>query len=241
MKRVWRRIAATGVLLGTPGLLLLVPGEARRADAASPVLPALMKHLPANQTQLVTVEVSAWGKRDALLSMWGKRPNGQWVRYGYASARLGVRGMVPGQDRRQDTLTTPSGRYLLPLAFGRVTSRGYHMPYRLMTDKSYWCLDNQSRYYNRWVEQKPLRVCRASESEHLLSYREYRRSVQIGYNLAQVRNRGGAIFIHDTSTGYTAGCVAISPAAMDKLSLWLRSTSRPTIVLGTRTSIINQT
>lgn len=227
---------AVAILLAVTGVFTVVSGPA----AAAPLLPDQMRYLPANQTQLVTVEVSAWGKRDARLDMWGKRPNGQWVRYGTAPARLGSRGMVPGQYRRQDTFTTPSGRYTLPLAFGRVTSSGYKMPYRLITNKSYWCIDDRSAYYNRWVEQYPMTVCRPSESEHLIDFREYRRAIQIGYNLQQVHGRGGGIFVHDLGSGYTAGCVSISAAAMDKLSLWLRTTSHPTIVLGTHTSIVNQ-
>lgn len=241
----------TPILSGTFAVAVLAAGacpaaveahqapQSQTAVAARP-LPEQLRRLPANQTQLVTVEVAAWGRRDARLDMWGKRPNGQWVRYGTAPARLGSRGMVPGQNRRQDTYTTPSGRYWLPLAFGRATSRGYKMPYRLITSRSYWCLDNASRYYNRWVEQRPMTVCRASESEYLPNHRVYRRAIQIGYNLNQVRGRGGAIFIHDNGSGYTAGCVSISPWSMDKLSLWLRSTSRPTILLGTRSAIINQ-
>jgi L,D-peptidoglycan transpeptidase YkuD (ErfK/YbiS/YcfS/YnhG family) len=229
------------VLLAAGVLVVPASGVDAAVDAAyAPTLPEQLRRLPANQTQLVTVEVAAWGRRDALLSMWGKRADGHWVRYGYASARLGSRGMVPGQNRRQDTYTTPSGRYTLPLAFGRASSSGYKLPYRLITSRSYWCLDNASAYYNRWVEQRPMTVCRASESEYLPAFREYRRAVQIGFNLAQVRGRGGGIFIHDHGTGYTAGCVSVSPAAMDKLSLWLRSSAHPTVLLGTRAAIINQ-
>jgi L,D-peptidoglycan transpeptidase YkuD (ErfK/YbiS/YcfS/YnhG family) len=82
--------------------------------------------------------------------------------------------------------------------------------------------------------------CRASQSEHLANYPVYRRAIVIGYNLNQVRYRGGGIFLHDNGSGYTAGCVSVNRAFMDRISGWLRSAARPTIVIGTRASIIAQ-
>jgi L,D-peptidoglycan transpeptidase YkuD (ErfK/YbiS/YcfS/YnhG family) len=214
----------------------------RPADAATaaPTLPEQMRYIPPGQLQLITVQVAAWGRRDARLDLWSKRPNGQWINVGTTTARLGARGMVPGQYRKQDTLTTPSGRYTIVPAFGRDSSAGYKVPYRRITSRSYWCLDNDSRYYNRWVEQYPMTLCRPNRSERLIDHPEYRRALVIGYNVNQVRYKGGAIFLHDHGRAYTAGCVSVSPAFMDKISRWLSSAGRPTVVLGTRDSILRQ-
>jgi L,D-peptidoglycan transpeptidase YkuD (ErfK/YbiS/YcfS/YnhG family) len=245
MRSVWQLVCKARYV-GIAAVLAAVASvpaasSPRSADAATAAtLPEMMRYLPPGQLQLITVQMSAWGRRDARLDLWSKRPNGRWMNVGTTTARLGARGMVPGQYRKQDTLTTPSGRYTIVPAFGRVSSDGYKVPYRRITSRSYWCLDNESRYYNRWVEQYPMTLCRPSRSERLITYPEYRRAMVIGYNLNQVRYKGGAIFLHDNGSGYTAGCVSVSPAFMDKISVWLSSAGRPTIVLGTRDSIIRQ-
>jgi L,D-peptidoglycan transpeptidase YkuD (ErfK/YbiS/YcfS/YnhG family) len=242
VRRVLRRAGYAGIAAVLAAAAWIPSAPSGPADAATTArtLPEQMRYLPAGQRQLITVQVTAWGRRDARLDLWSKRADGHWVNVGTAIARLGAKGMVPGQYRKQNTYTTPSGRYTLGPAFGRVASTGYKIPYRRITNRSYWCLDNNSRYYNRWVEQYPMRVCRASESEHLISYPTYRRAVVIGYNLKQVRYKGGGIFLHDNGRAYTAGCVSVSPAWMDKISLWLNPAAHPTIVLGTRDSIIRQ-
>jgi L,D-peptidoglycan transpeptidase YkuD (ErfK/YbiS/YcfS/YnhG family) len=245
MGPVWRllhraKYAGIAAVLIAAALLPSTPSGPADAATAARTLPEQMRYLPAGQRQLITVQVTAWGRRDARLDLWSKRADGRWVNVGTTTARLGARGMVPGQYRKQDTYTTPSGRYTIGPAFGRVSSTGYKVPYRPITSRSYWCLDNNSRYYNRWVEQYPMKVCRASESERLISYPTYRRALVIGYNLKQVRYKGGGIFLHDNGRGYTAGCVSVSPAWMDKISPWLNSSAHPTIVLGTRDSIIRQ-
>ena len=56
--------------------------------------------------------------RPARLDLWSKRADGRWVNVGTTTARLGAKGMVPGQYRKQDTYTTPSGRYTIGPAFG---------------------------------------------------------------------------------------------------------------------------
>jgi L,D-peptidoglycan transpeptidase YkuD (ErfK/YbiS/YcfS/YnhG family) len=209
------------------------------ADAAG-MTPVRPRAMPAGQTQLITVQATGWGSRSARLDLWNKGADGKWRVVAATSARLGTRGLVPGQHRRQGSMTTPSGRYTLPSAFGKVGAVGYKVPYRRLTYRSYWCLDNRSVAYNRFVEQYPLKGCRASESEHLIDYASYRRAVVIGYNLQQIRHRGGAIFLHDHGRGFTAGCVSVDPAFMDRISAWLRSGARPTIVIGTRASILAQ-
>jgi L,D-peptidoglycan transpeptidase YkuD (ErfK/YbiS/YcfS/YnhG family) len=236
--RVALRATALAVVLVTLPLVLTSASLLAPADAAmSPVRPLVM---PAGQTQLITVQAAAWGSRTARIDLWIKGANGRWTAVAATSARLGARGLVPGQDRRQDTMTTPSGRYTLPSAFGTVSATGYKIPYRKITYRSYWCLDNLSANYNRYVEQYPMTSCRVSESEHLANYPVYRRAVVIGYNLQQVRYRGGGIFLHDNGAGYTAGCVSVDRAFMDRISGWLRTAAHPTIVIGTRASILAQ-
>jgi L,D-peptidoglycan transpeptidase YkuD (ErfK/YbiS/YcfS/YnhG family) len=236
--RVAIRATALAVVLVILPLVLTSGSLLAPADAAmTPVRPRAM---PAGQTQLITVQAAGWGSRTARIDLWVKGANGRWTVVAATSARLGARGLVAGQNRRQDTLTTPSGRYTLPSAFGTVSATGYRIPYRKITYRSYWCLDNLSAKYNRYVEQYPMTSCRASQSEHLANYSVYRRAIVIGYNLQQVRYRGGGIFLHDNGRGYTAGCISVDRAFMDRISGWLRTSARPTIVIGTRASILAQ-
>lgn len=241
----WGRKAAVagGLALVLTAVPLVVSSDTAvllpSADAAAmtPVRPRVM---PAGQTQLITVQAANWGSKVARIDLWNKGADGKWRVAAATSARLGARGLIAGQNRRQGSMTTPSGRYTLPSAFGKVSAAGYKVPYRKLTYKSYWCLDNRSPAYNRFVEQYPMKGCRASESEHLIDYATYRRAVVINYNPTQLRNRGGAIFLHDNGKGYTAGCISVDRAFMDRISNWLRSSARPTIVIGTRASILAQ-
>ncbi|MFG3283678.1 L,D-transpeptidase [Streptomyces sp. NPDC048111] len=185
-------------------------------------------------TQLLTAEAPAPGSTTGRLTWWDRRGR-RWVAVGSAPARFGAKGLVEGASRVQGTDTTPTGLYPLPYAFGVAAApSGTRYPYRRATGRSWWCEDNASRAYNRWVEGLP-RDCRAGESEHLTAYAsQYARALVIGFNYWRpVHGRGAGIFLHVNGRGATAGCVSVPAEAMERVLRWADPARAPHIAIGT--------
>ncbi|MER8043966.1 L,D-transpeptidase family protein [Streptomyces sp. NPDC094032] len=217
------------LVIGALGAALAVPPH-----TAPEPLPARMADTGGG-TQLITAEAAGTRATTGTLTWWDRR-GGRWVRVGSAPARFGANGLAEGASRRQGTDTTPTGLYRLPYAFGvRRAPAGTAYPYVRVTDRSWWCQDNASRAYNRWVEGLP-RDCRAGEAEHLVDYRaQYAYALVIGFNYdLPVRGRGAGIFLHVNGRGATAGCVSVPEDAMRRVLAWADPARRPHIAVGTR-------
>ncbi|MEV2215118.1 L,D-transpeptidase family protein [Streptomyces sp. NPDC050997] len=200
----------------------------------TPPLPARMADTGGGR-QLITAVAPNPGSTSGTVTWWSKR-NGQWVEAGSAAARFGAKGLVEGAARRQGTNTTPTGLYELPYAFGiKGAPGGTTYRYRAVRQNSWWCQDNDSRRYNRWVEPRPA-DCRAAESERLIAYtRQYAYAFVIGFNYAEpVRGRGAGIFLHVNGSGATAGCVSVPADAMRRILRWAEPGKRPHLAIGTR-------
>ena len=194
-------------------------------------------------TQLITATATGLSATSGTLTWWQKSA-GVWHRVGTAPARFGAHGLADGATRTQNTSTTPTGLYGLPLAFGNSAApAGTALPYRKVTPSAWWCEDTASTSYNRWVDPLP-RDCRTTESEHLADYpTQYAHAVLIDFNYAKpVKGRGAGIFLHVNGSGATAGCVSVPADAMTSILAWLRPAAAPHIVIGTvdgATSITN--
>jgi len=222
-----RTALAAGALVSAS---LLVLGA---APAASPPLPSRMADTGGG-TQLITAVAPSTGSTTGTLTWWDRRGD-QWVKAGSTSARFGAKGLVEGASRKQNTNTTPTGLYDLPYAFGvKAPPAGLLYKFRSVRQSSWWCEDNASRSYNRWVDPRPA-DCRASESEQLASYEtQYAYALVVGFNYHQrVRGRGAGIFLHVNGRGATAGCVSVPSDAMQQILTWVRPWSAPHIAIGT--------
>lgn len=215
-------LAATSVLL-----LGAAPG-----NAGAP-LPARMADTGGG-TQLITAVATRAGSTSGTVTWWDRR-NGTWVKTGSAKARFGANGLVEGASRKQGTNTTPTGLYELPYAFGiKAAPSGTTYKYRVVKQSSWWCQDNDSRSYNRWVQPRPAH-CSAAEAEHLISYgTQYAYAMVIGFNYAEpVRGRGAGIFLHVNGRAATAGCVSVPSDAMRRILKWADPGRKPHIAIGT--------
>ncbi|MEV6327397.1 L,D-transpeptidase family protein [Streptomyces sp. NPDC051909] len=216
---------------------LLVLG-ALVATLASPGSPTPLPERMADTgggSQLITAVAAGTSATTGTVTWWD-RHGGRWVRAGSAEARFGANGLAEGAARRQGTSTTPTGLYGLPYAFGTEPApAGTAYGYARVTDRSWWCQDNESASYNRWVEGLP-EDCRAAESEHLADYgTQYAHALVIGFNYARpVRGRGAGIFLHVSGRGATAGCVSVPADAMRRILAWADPGRRPHIAVGTR-------
>ncbi|SCK31726.1 L,D-peptidoglycan transpeptidase YkuD, ErfK/YbiS/YcfS/YnhG family [Streptomyces sp. AmelKG-D3] len=215
-------------------LLALATGSLGAAPADIP--PPLPYRLAdtGGGSQLITAEAPGTGSTTGTVTWWERR-GGRWVEKGSAPARFGANGLAEGAGREQGTGTTPTGLYDLPYAFGiEDAPAGTRYPYRKVNEDSWWCQDNASRAYNRWVEPRPDH-CRAEEAEHLVTYgTQYARALVIGFNYDRpVRGRGAGIFLHVNGRGATAGCVSVPAEAMAEILAWVRPERRPHIAVGT--------
>ncbi|MGW5332024.1 L,D-transpeptidase family protein [Streptomyces bauhiniae] len=185
-------------------------------------------------TQLITAEAPDYGSTTGTLTWWDLR-HGRWTAAGTAPARFGSGGLVEGSSRQQGTNTTPTGLYDLPFGFGiEAAPAGTRVTYRPVAESSWWCQDNDSRAYNRWADPLPA-DCRASESEHLVSYpAQYAHALVIGFNYHHpVRGRGAGIFLHVNGKAATAGCVSVPSDAMTEILRWTDPARHPHIAIGT--------
>ncbi|MGW0735408.1 L,D-transpeptidase family protein [Streptomyces sp. NPDC002851] len=226
-------------LSGTVASLTLLAATALGAappptGAAPTALPDRMAETGGG-SQLITAVAPRAGSTTGRVTWWDRR-GGRWVAAGSAAARFGAGGLVEGAKRRQGTSTTPTGVYDLPYAFGTAAApAGTTTPYRRVRPDSWWCQDNRSRSYNRWVQPLPA-DCRAAESEHLADYRrQYAYALVVGFNYAQpVRGRGAGIFLHVNGRGPTAGCVSVPAGAMRRILDWAEPRRDPHLAIGTR-------
>ncbi|MBW8704699.1 hypothetical protein MBT84_34370 [Streptomyces sp. MBT84] len=216
-------LASTAVLLlaPAPGAAENVPLPERMADTGG-------------GTQLITAEAPTADATSGMVTWWDRR-GGRWNKAGSAAARFGANGLVEGGIRKQGTNTTPAGLYGLPYAFGiKAAPAGTRALYRPVHQGSWWCQDDASASYNRWTEPLPA-DCRASESEHLITFDpQYDYALVIGFNYDKpVRGRGAGIFLHVNGKGATAGCVSVPQDAMRRILQWADPAHSPHIAIGT--------
>ncbi|MGW7419379.1 L,D-transpeptidase family protein [Streptomyces sp. NPDC054813] len=221
-----------GIVVTLVSASLLLLGAAPGDGDASP-LPARMADTGGGD-QLITAEASALNSTSGTLTWWERR-DGQWAQVGSAAARFGAKGLVEGAERQQGTNTTPTGLFDVPFGFGILPApAGTSVTYRPVTANSWWCQDNDSTSYNRWVEPLPA-DCRTTESEQLSSYTtQYAHALVIGFNYERpVRGRGAGIFLHVNGQGATAGCVSVPLDAMQEILRWADPARAPHIAIGT--------
>ncbi|MGH3362625.1 MAG: L,D-transpeptidase family protein [Nocardioides sp.] len=192
----------------------------------------------ANTRQVVTVNrTSGWHGR---VTYW-TRTDGQWTkRFRARDGRIGYNGLVRPKRRVQGSGKTPLGTYRLPFSFGTHPQRAAWDPsYRRIRSGDYWVLDNESRHYNRYRNKSRggfrwwLPASHADSSERLRDYpKQYEFSIVTSFNAAQVRRRGGAIFLHVNGSGATAGCVSAPRWFIKRLMPRLDQDRAPVIAIG---------
>jgi L,D-peptidoglycan transpeptidase YkuD (ErfK/YbiS/YcfS/YnhG family) len=125
----------------------------------------------------------------------------------------------PALGKREGDGATPVGTFRMAGAFyraDRLPRPDSALPLRALRPHDGWCDDPRSRFYNQWVTLPfPASHERLWRDDHL-----YDVVVVIDYNLDHPKaDAGSAIFLHCAAPGFapTAGCVAVTPAAMRRL------------------------
>jgi L,D-peptidoglycan transpeptidase YkuD (ErfK/YbiS/YcfS/YnhG family) len=240
-----------GTLLATMLGTALVAGTGSTVSAAGRPLPSYFRTRP-EVRQMVTVTSRHWGSTRGTLTAWRRR-DGHWHRvHGPLTVRLGYHGWARAQRRRQNTGTTPAGRFTMRYAFGNRTDPGTRLRYRHVDRNDVWPYEPRDpATYNIYQPfQARTSHWRSDYKERLASYGyEYAYAVVLGFNLpsgvhwskrrhqyvarhpADTR-RGGGIFLHVQKSRYTAGCVAGPLRDIRWVVRWLDPGLHPRIVMG---------
>jgi L,D-peptidoglycan transpeptidase YkuD (ErfK/YbiS/YcfS/YnhG family) len=223
------------LLLAVTAFLAPAPAQAEPSHVR---LDGVDVRLREGTRQVVTVNRTSG--HHARVTLW-TFSDGRWRQRMQASdGRIGYGGLVPAQQRRQNTGTTPMGTFDLPWAFGmHAQDPAWDLGYRKVRSGDFWVQDNSSRYYNRFRNQSQggfrwwLSSSDPNSSERLTDYRsQYEWSIVIGFNTGQVRHRGSGIFLHVNGSGATAGCVSAPRWFIRSLMARLDPDKRPRIAIG---------
>lgn len=161
---------------------------------------------------------------------------GRWHHVLTAPARVGRHGLTSRPC--EGCGATPMGTFPLgSTMYGVSTSRpSSRYAYHHLVCGDWWDENPSSRTYNRFVH----RTCGApgpgGNSEALWRATvAYQHFAVIGFNMNPVvAGKGSGIFLHDqTSSPWTAGCVALAPSALDTVLRWLDPARHPTIRIAT--------
>jgi L,D-peptidoglycan transpeptidase YkuD (ErfK/YbiS/YcfS/YnhG family) len=168
------------------------------------------------------ISVVGTGGSDAWLLAWEKR-NGAWVALGRGTAaKVGPQGISTAF--REGSSYTPAGVFTLPSAFGRNVNPGSGLPYRRVDNNDWWVSDTTSRYYNTYQRCVPGRCpFREAAGENLgRAGTAYNYAAVMGVNLRRVPGAGSAFFLHVSTGGPTAGCVAVPSVNVVSILRWLK-------------------
>jgi L,D-peptidoglycan transpeptidase YkuD (ErfK/YbiS/YcfS/YnhG family) len=232
-------LAAAPASPGATGATAAATGPAQRAAGGDTVtLDGVRVRLRSHTRQVVTVNrTRGWHAR---VTFWARK-GGTWhQRFRARDGRIGYGGLVPRRRREQGSGKTPLGTFRMPWAFGMHDQRDRWDPsYRRARKGSFWVLDNESDHYNRYRRRSRggfrwwLDPGHPDASERLRDYPEqYEFSFVTSFNRAQVRHRGGAIFLHVNGSGATAGCVSAPRWFLRRLMFRVHQDRVPMIAIG---------
>ncbi|MFS7238684.1 hypothetical protein [Carnobacterium divergens] len=138
-----------------------------------------------------------------------EKNGGQWQTVLSTSGMVGSQGVGQASEY---VSRTPKGSYGLGLAFGTGGNPGAQLPYRQITNNSYWISNVNDPQYNTWQE----RPSSDSADEHLASYpQQYQYGIALNYNGGV--GGGSAFFLHCSNGAPTAGCIAVPTGIMQQL------------------------
>ncbi len=221
-------------------LALCVSAAPARTDASA-CAPTLANELAStgSATQLVTVVAPTASSTRGALQLW-RKAGACWLPAGGPwPAWLGQRGV--SANRHEGDRTTPAGAFAFgSVMYGVAPDPGVHYRYHRIVCGDWWVEDRRSPYYNRFHHvpcgtRPPFRVTDEDLSRSPTAYRHF---AFIRYNSDPiVPGRGSGIFLHASTGRPTRGCVSLAVPQLVTVLRWLRPSSSPLIVIGTRATI----
>jgi L,D-peptidoglycan transpeptidase YkuD (ErfK/YbiS/YcfS/YnhG family) len=210
-----------GIVLATVLALTAVGAVVTPAEAAMPATPGRIDSLR-GATRAIVAYSRGWGDTRVAVRLYQrKRPGDRW--------RL-VRGPMPGRvgyngfsaNRHEGDGTTPAGTFGFVYGFGSQPNPGMHgFSYRRLHPNSCW--SGSRADYNRWVT----RPCTRGESLWKNRRVAYRHAAVIDFNYKRpVYKKGSGIFLHQATSGPTAGCLSLRSKDLVAVLRWLRPGTR---------------
>ncbi|MFB9924039.1 L,D-transpeptidase [Amycolatopsis halotolerans] len=154
----------------------------------------------------------------------------RWVRaLGPYPAEVGAQGIGVA---REGLSLTPAGIWPLTEAFGIEPNPGTRLPYRQVTTSDWWVSDVHSPLYNTHYRGTPGQFDEAAGENLGAAGPAYAHAVVIDYNRSPVvPGAGSAFFLHVTTGGPTAGCVALAQNDLIAVLRWLDPARKPVIAI----------
>lgn len=178
--------------------------------------------LNASETCTQLIIVSVYNHNHAEVSMHTKTGK-VWEKIFSTSGRVGYNGI---NKQYEGDGKTPSGLYGLHTPFGIKENPGCPIGYTQVNYNHYWG-GMPAKYYNQLIDITTVDDYKAIYAEHLIDYGDvYNYCVAIDYNPECIVGKGGAIFLHCSGKGTTAGCVSIPEANMITVLKNLRQDSQ---------------
>lgn len=205
--------------------------------AAAPPEPLLATSLAGvgSAEQVIAVAAGGYGTNVALLIAYERSAAGWRQVFGPWLANLGRNGVAPPGEKREGDGRTPSGAFGFDFMFGVNPNPGVKFPFRAITGTNIvWDDDPASPNYNRWIDTNSAFAGASPEAMYVGAYSA---GAVIAYNTARTPGLGSAIFLHPSSGGPTAGCVALPSGELVPLLRWLDPVRQPRIIIGTLASI----
>lgn len=180
-----------------------------------------------------------------------ERNNGEWrLVQSRVRAQLGYGGLVPADERRQGTGTTPIGTFAFTSSFGRAKDPGTELDYIRVDRNDAWTynprvpatynifqdVDKSWRSYGNYVEML-WDYGMQYDYVAIMDFNLPRGPVSTKPNGVRVTEkpgdlrRGGGIFLHVDNGRKTAGCIAIDRSVMRDVMRWLDPAEDPVIVV----------
>jgi L,D-peptidoglycan transpeptidase YkuD (ErfK/YbiS/YcfS/YnhG family) len=184
---------------------------------------------------VIAVAASGYGTNVATLTAYERRGSGWTQVFGPWLANVGRNGVAPRGAKREGDGRTPSGAFGFDFMFGVNPNPGVRFPFRVITGRNIvWDDDPASSNYNEWIDTNTASAGVGPEPMYVSAYGS---GAVIAYNQARTPGLGSAIFLHLSSGGSTAGCVALPSSELLPLLRWLDPSRQPRIVIGTLDSI----
>ncbi|MGF2716608.1 L,D-transpeptidase family protein, partial [Bacillus cereus] len=140
-----------------------------------------------------------------------EKQNGKWEEQFTTNGFVGSQGV----GQASETVSrTPRGAHSLGFAFG-TSNPGTNLPFRQITQNSYWISNVNDDQYNTWQE----RDSSSPKDEHMINERvAYKYGIVINYNTSNpVKGGGSGFFLHVSNGSPTAGCVSVPQDKMVQL------------------------
>jgi L,D-peptidoglycan transpeptidase YkuD (ErfK/YbiS/YcfS/YnhG family) len=207
------------------------PATAGPAPAAASPVDAL--NGVGSARQVISVLADGYGQTTATFTAYERDGDGWKQVFGPWTANVGGSGFAPPDAKREGDGRTPSGSYPFDFFFGVATNPGVKFPWRdVVGPQIVWDDDPTSPRYNEWVDTTTGDA--GAGPEPMYNQPAYDYGAVIAYNSGRTPGLGSAIFLHVSTGGSTAGCVALPQGRLLDVLRWLDPVQQPRIIMGLR-------